>query len=430
MKKHLNIKLKEFVPAPKMPYWGDVAVKQGPYMRHFIPSIDEIFKNYDIAFIATREYKQEKTEWSSDEVKSGLNRVYRLILQREQAIPKQMIDDITVLPIVETVSPAHIGEYDITPGVSRQLSQTADQASRDSIYLNEAHHYHMGDPKITVAILDTGIDLSHPELKHALLEGYDFVNIIDGADQFVGDYLGADPIAEDEVGHGTHVAGIISARGLAMPLGVAPRCKILPVRVLAAMKRDNRVIGAGLVENINNGLKWAIDQGAEIVNMSLGVPHTGGGLPHQEVIDYAKAKGVTVIAAAGNDGREHLYYPGAFDSVIAVGAYDRNGEIAAFSTFGKQVSLLAPGEQIYSTNIESSYGFSTGTSHAAPFVSGAVALLKSYARSKGKILYDKQVKHILKHSSDKIDQHFKSKKAGYGRLNMVDAMRLLEASLV
>ncbi len=429
MRQQLNIKLKETAATPDAPYWGDVAANRGPYVEKFIPAVNEIFKKYGISFIATREYKQQHADWSSDEIRSGLNRVYRLVLQRDQHVPQQMVSEISVLPVVEEVSPAHMGEYEITPGISQQLSRTTDQESRDSIYLSEAHHYSKGDPHITVAVLDTGINLDHPELKHALLDGYDFVNIIDGAEQFIGDYLGADAIAEDEVGHGTHVAGIIGGKGMAMPVGVAPRCKILPVRVLAAMKRGQKVIGAGLVENINNGLKWAIDNGAEVVNMSLGVPHTGGGLPHKEVIEYARAKGVTVIAAAGNDGREHLYYPGAFESVIAVGAFDRNGEAAIFSTYGKQVSLLAPGQQIYSTHINNSYGFSTGTSHAAPFVAGAVALMKSFARSKHKNLNDKQVKHILKHSSDKIDQRFKHKRAGFGRLNMADAMRLLDARL-
>lgn len=428
MKHHVNLKLLDEVPQ-ELPYWFEVAAKRAPHISHFVPAIDQLFMQYNVPFIATREYDKHNQDWTNDEKQSGLNRVYRLILKRNQHVPPQLINAISLLPMVEKVSSGHVGEYDIEPALVQQLSASTDQASRDAIYLREAQTYHMGDPAIKVAVLDTGINLNHPELKHSLLSGYDFVNIIDGANQFLGDYIGADALAEDEVGHGTHVAGIISARGMAMPKGVAPRCKIIPVRVLAAMKRMNKTVGAGLVENINNGLKWAIDQGAEVINMSLGVPHTGGGLPHKEVIDYAKVKGVTVIAAAGNDGREQLYYPGAFDSVITVGAYDRNKQASVFSTYGKQVSLLAPGENIYSATIGQSYGFSTGTSHAAPFVTGAVALMKSYALSKGKRLLDKQVKHILKHSCDKLDQRFKHKKAGFGRLNLADAMRLLDAKL-
>ena len=214
-----------------------------------------------------------------------------------------------------------------------------------------------------------------------------------------------------------------------MPRGVAPRCRVLPVRVLAAMNKNGRKVGAGSVENINNGVKWAIDNGAHVINMSLGVRHTGGGLPHQEVIEYAQRKGVTVVAASGNDGRQELYYPGAFPSVIAVGAADDAGNVAEFSTFGDQVSFIAPGVDVYSTSIEDGYAFSTGTSHAAPFVTGAVALMKSFARSQGHELKDSQVKHVLKHTADKVDRNFKDRKAGYGRLNVADGLRYLDYKL-
>jgi subtilisin family serine protease len=166
-----------------------------------------------------------------------------------------------------------------------------------------------------------------------------------------------------------------------------------------------------------------------VINMSLGVQHVDGGLPHQEVVEYARLKGVTIVAASGNDGTEGIYYPGGFPSVITVGAADTSGNVAAFSTYGRQVSLIAPGTDVYSTYLENDYAFSSGTSHAAPFVSGAVALLKSYARSRGRRLTDGQVKSVLKHTADKAGRSFKDRKAGYGRLNLSDAMRLLEHSL-
>ena len=286
-----------------------------------------------------------------------------------------------------------------------------------------------GDTQIKVAVLDTGVELDHPELTHALDEGFDFVNILEGAEEFIGDYIEADDIAGDEVGHGTHVAGIISGKGNSMPKGVAPKCRLIPVRVLAAMEKQGKKMGAGLIENINAGVKYAVDQGADVINMSLGVRHEGGGLPHQEVINYAQRKGVTIVAASGNDGQQQMYYPGAFESVIAVGAMNANGEVAEFSTYGDQVSFIAPGVDVYSSYLDNDYAFSTGTSHAAPFVSGAVALLKSYARKKGYRLSDRQVKHVLKHTSDKIDRSFKHRKAGYGRLNLADAMRYLKYKL-
>jgi thermitase len=103
--------------------------------------------------------------------------------------------------------------------------------------------------------------------------------------------------------------------------------------------------------------------------------------------------------------------------------------VASFSTYGAQVSMVAPGTNIYSTFLNNDYAFSTGTSHATPFVTGAVALLKSYARSRGRSLSDGQVKHVLKHSADRVGTTFKDRKAGFGRLNLLDAMRLLEHKL-
>ncbi|MEM8808589.1 MAG: S8 family serine peptidase [Cyanobacteria bacterium P01_G01_bin.38] len=398
--------------------------------NHILPAIDAEFKKYDRSVQVTREYQPAGKTWDQDERISGFNRVYRLILHQSTEIPPGLIKAISVLPMVEAVTPGKVATANLPSVTAKSFSLETDQRSRDAIYLPEAHDYSQGDPEITVAVLDTGVDLDHPELTDVLLPGYDFVDILDGAGKFLGDYLGYDEDPEDEVGHGTHVAGIIAGQGSEMPKGVVPRCKILPVRVLGAMKRGSKKVGAGLVDNINSGIKWAIDHGADVINMSLGIEHTGGGLPHEEVVDYARRKGVSIVAASGNDGQEHLYYPGALPHVIAVGALDETGDIANFSTYGKQVDFAAPGTDIYSTYIGNDYGFSTGTSHASPFVAGAIALLKSYALQKHETqLSDRQVKHLLKHTSDKLDRRFKHAKAGFGKLNLLDALRLLDYKL-
>jgi subtilisin family serine protease len=189
------------------------------------------------------------------------------------------------------------------------------------------------------------------------------------------------------------------------------------------MERDGERFGAGLVDNINQGVKWAVDNGADVINMSLGVRHEGGGLPHAEVIRYALEKGVTVVAASGNDGQNALYYPGALPGVITVGAMSREGGVAGFSTYNRRVQLIAPGEDVYSCYRGVGYAFASGTSHAAPFVAGAVALLKSFVRG----LTDGQAKYLLKHTADRLDQRFQHPKAGYGRLNIIDALRLARA---
>lgn len=429
MKVHLILGLKKNIPAPEAPYWGDIITNKTQATTQMHPSIDALLGKYRLPVWVTREYRPAGENWNQAEVASGLNRVYRLILQQDTHIPPELIQEISLLPIVEEVSVGQVGQVDLPPMQAMQMSADTDRASREAIYLSEAQRFTRGDSAITVAVLDTGISLDHPELADTLLPGFDFVDIIDGATQFIGDFLDADDSAEDEVGHGTHVAGIIAGKGLAMPSGVVPRCRILPVRVLAAMKRGEQVVGAGLVDNINAGVKWAVDHGADVINMSLGVRHTGGGLPHQEVVEYAQHMGVTIVAASGNDGRQEMYYPGAFESVIAVGAMDEGGEVAAFSTFGRQISFVAPGTNIYSCYLHRDYAFASGTSHAAPFVTGGVAMLKSYARSQGRNLSDRQVKHILKNTADKVDLRFKHHKAGFGRLNLLDAMRLLEYKL-
>jgi len=430
LKPHLVVKVRPDIKLEDYPHWADIVHTKGYAPTRFIPEVDDILERFGTTVWVTQEHRPQSEHWSPEEMASGLNRLYRLILRREADIPASMVDQISVIPAIESVRMGRVGESPLPELRAQQLSSTTDRASREAIYLSRAHQISRGEPDTTVAVLDTGIAMNHPELQETLLPGYDFVNIIDGAEQFIGDYLGADTDPSDNVGHGTHVAGIIGAQGLNMPEGVAPRCRILPVRVLAAMQRGARRVGAGLVDNIDAGVKWAVDQGADVINMSLGVQHTGGGLPHQDVIDYAQRKGVTVVAATGNDGTEELYYPGAFDSVIAVGASDLLGDVAAFSTFGQQVTLVAPGTQIYSTYLENGYAFSSGTSHAAPFVTGAVALLKSLARKLGHTLTDGQIKHVLIHTADKIGRRFKDRKAGFGRLNLWDALKLTQYRLL
>jgi subtilisin family serine protease len=402
---------------------------KGAAVETLHPAVDAVLAKYRVPVWATTEYAPAGAAWSDEETRAGLNRMYRLILQEGTSIPDGLIQDISLVPIVERVRPGTIASADLPPSRPEAMGARTDHRSREAIYLEEAHRYSRGEPAIRVAVLDTGVCLTHPELRGKLEEGRDFVDIIDGHSDFVGDFLDLDGAPEDEVGHGTHVAGIIAGVGVSMPEGIVPRCRILPVRVLGAMKRGERRVGAGLVDNINAGVKWAIDQGADVINMSLGVEHTGGGLPHEEVVNYAKLKGVTIVAASGNDGQEGLYYPGAFPSVIAVGAADSEGNVAAFSTYGRQVSFVAPGTDVYSSYLEDDYAFSSGTSHAAPFVTGAIALMKSYARSRGRRLTDGQAKSVLKHTADKVGRGFKDRRAGFGRLNLADGMRLLEHRL-
>ncbi|MCC6411172.1 MAG: S8 family serine peptidase [Saprospiraceae bacterium] len=428
MKPHLIIKLN--APIQQQPVSWDVSLldKSGVLTR-FMPELDRLFDAFRIPFWVASEYHPRRQHWSEEEIASGLNRIYRIILQNDSMVPSALVERIRVLPQVEFIRMGSIGQTDLpSPSISEATSyQSAYRTDRTN--LRQAHLFSRGVPEIKIAVLDTGVDLNHQELESILLPGMDYVDIINGASEFIGDFLGMDAVPTDEVGHGSHVTGIVAGKGKNMPIGVAPNCRIIPVRVLGAMSRNGTVVGAGLIDNINNGIKWAVDEGADVINMSLGIRHEQGGLPHAEVIEYALRRGATVVAAAGNDGTNDKYYPGALPGVVAVGAVDETDNIAPFSTYGAHISLTAPGNQIFSCFTNGGYAFSSGTSQAAPFVSGVVALLKSLAYENGKPLKDHQVKYLLKHTSDKPGSTFRTEKSGFGRVNVFDAMKLLKYHL-
>lgn len=426
MKPHLVIKLKNPLNA-RLSYWEDILTNKLDVPTSVSHDIDRLMlQQYRLPFWLTANYRPQGNTWSKLERQSGFNRIYRLILQRNTSIPPALIDKLRLLPEVESAYAGEVAAAPIPPSQLASATNLTQPYRNNNIYLQEAHMFTKGHPDIKVAVLDTGFEVDHLELAQSMLPGKDFVDIIRGETKFVGDFLGIDDDPKDEVGHGTHVAGIIAGRGHKMPVGVVPNCKLIPVKVLGALQQGNRVVGAGLVDNINNGIKWAVDRGADVINMSLGIRNQGGGLPHEEVIRYALDKGVTVVAASGNDGTQDKYYPGALPGVIAVGAADDRGGTAPFSTYGGHVSLLAPGVNIYSAYLHQGYAMSSGTSQAAPFVSGAVALLKSFARDRGKKLYDHQIKFLLKHTSDKISTQFKDPKAGFGRINLLDALKYMQ----
>jgi thermitase len=428
MKNHLTIWTSADKKIDDLPNWGDLLHDDNPEAKAFLPEVSSLFDQYNLPVLYTTEYQPKFKEWTTEEVKSGLANIFRIILREDKQIPASLIEKIRLIPYVKKVNPVVIGVAKL-PKVSRPMSlPLLDPSSQ--IFIKQAHAYTMGNPEVKIAVLDTGVDKDHVEIKDSLLPGMDFVNVIDGAEKFVGDFLGYDPDPDDEVGHGTHVCGILSAIGNKMPKGIAPACKIIPVRVLGALRSgDGSVVGAGLIDNINNGIKWAVDQQVDIINMSLGIRHEGGGLPHEEVIRYALSKGVSIVAASGNDGRQDRYYPGALPGVIAVGAVDRNNQIAAFSTYGSHVSFVAPGANIVSSYPQNNYSISSGTSQASPYVAGGIALLKSFALKFGKRLKDNQVKYILKNTTDRMDGSFKNLKSGYGLINLLDAMKLLKYKL-
>ncbi len=427
MNHHYIVKLRQpLVDDLSIPDWQDFILDKSIVKESLNPEIDRLMRDQGLEFWLTREYKPSGSIWNDEEILHGLNRTYRMILQKDYDLPKNLVARIKLLPSVEDARQLAVGEADVP---QHQLATQASLLPRkptDLIYLPYARLLTRGNPDIKIAVLDTGVNLSHKELKGKIVKGANFVNL-QGLDttNFIGDITGYDNVPEDEIGHGTHVSGIIASRGLEMDEGVASGCSLMAVRVLATMRDGDRLVGAGIIDNINTGIKWAVDNGADIINMSLGIKHTGGGLPHEDVIRYAFSKNVTVVAASGNDGTDERYYPGALPGVLAVGAVDGETNVTPFTSYGANISVVAPGVNIYSSFAHNTYAFASGTSQASPFVAGTVGLLKSYAQEQGARLTNPEIHYILKNTSDKIDSRLRNEHAGYGLVNLADAFKLL-----
>lgn len=426
MKQHLVIKLRLLPTGPiDAPDWRRFITDKSRQLLSLTPEVDSLLGGLGLEYWVTREYRLEQPGGSPAEVAQGLERTYRLIFRKDYALPPDLAQQVARLACVEQARLIEAVEAPLpAPELAVQASRMTKAA--DLIHLPFAKAITRGDPRVMVAVLDTGVDGSHPELSGRIAKRMDLVNLegLDTSD-FVGDFLGLDDVPDDEVGHGSHVSGIIAAKGLKMDEGVAPDCRLMAVRVLATMSSDGRRYGAGIVDNINAGIKYAVDGGADVINMSLGIRHVGGGLPHEDVIRYAVSKDVTVVAASGNDGTAEKYYPGALDGVWAVGATDEDGRVASFTSWGARISVVAPGSRIYSSFAKGGYAHASGTSQAAPFVAGAIALLKSFARRHGARLSNGDLAELFRHTSERIDGRMRSERAGYGLINLADAFKLL-----
>ena len=431
MKHHFVVKLeKSFKDALTVHpgSWNDLIDDRSLQIETFFPQFDALLASYHFKFWLAKEYERhQKNTWTEEELFIGLDCYYRIILQQDYTVPPDLLEKITALPHIVAAREISIAEADLPVQAIATQASIVSQKPSDLIHLPYARSMSKGSPAITIAVLDTGVNFDHRELKGKISRRANLVDLegIDTTD-FIGNVRGYDEAGiEDMVGHGTHVSGILAAAGIQMDEGICPGCKIMPVRVLATMKSGSKLVGAGIIDNINSGIKWAVDNGADIINMSLGIRHSGGGLPHEEVIRYALHKNVTIVAASGNDGTEEKYYPGALPGVIAVGAVDDNGAVTNFTSFGADITVVAPGLNIYSSYTQNSYAFASGTSQASPFVCGAIALMKSYALEQGKKISNDEILYILKATSDKTDNRLRNQRAGYGLINMTDAFKLI-----
>ena len=260
-----------------------------------------------------------------------------------------------------------------------------------------------GGSDVIIAIIDTGVDLNHPDLNDKIVPGWDFVN--------------NDSLAQDDHGHGTHVAGIAAAetnnqQGVA---GVSWGARIMPIKVL------NRE-GNGFYSDVAQGVLYACNHGAKIINLSLGGSEPSNTL--EDALAQAYAQGCLIAAAAGNDGQSSVDCPARYPAAIAVAATDRYDQRAYFSDYGPEIELAAPGVDIFSTlwtRSSHTYGWKQGTSMSTPHVAGLAAIVWSVCPG----MSNTDLRSVMENTAKDLgapgwDQYY-----GYGR---IDAEKAVEAA--
>lgn len=273
------------------------------------------------------------------------------------------------------------------------------------IDMEKAWDISKGKNDVIVAIVDTGIDLKHPEFNGKLVTGY---NVLNNSNN---------PM--DDNGHGTHVAGIIAAKtnnreGVA---GMTWNNSIMSVKGIGGD-------GSGSSLDIAKGIRWATDHGAKVINLSVGNYNPSQVL--HDAITYAFSKDVVLISATGNDNSSQPSYPASYPEVLGVSAVDATGKRAEFSNFGASVDVVAPGVDIPSTYIDQDYAELSGTSMACPHVSGLAALILSINPS----LKSQQVMNIIQNSAHDLGTAGRDDLYGYGLIDVPRALELTKASSI
>lgn len=308
-------------------------------------------------------------------------------------------------PNVLYAEPERVREIAATPN-DPQLSR---QWGVSKIQAQSGWNISRGSQNVKIAIVDTGVDYNHPDLKYRYAGGYDFVD--------------NDPYPRDDVGHGTHVAGIAAASGN-NGIGIAGtgwHTRILAVRSLGQ--------NGGTDATVSKGIIWAVNQGASVINLSLG--GYGYSQTLADAVAYAQRKGALVVAAAGNDAVSLKSYPAALPGVIGVAASTTSDTDAYFSNYGDYIDISAPGVGIYSTmptygvsmnsmGYARNYAYVDGTSMASPFVAGAAAVIKA----KYPAMTAGQIWGRLKVGANDVGTKGYDQYTGYGRLNLFRSLAI------
>ena len=295
-------------------------------------------------------------------------------------------------PDIEFAERDYLAQAAFLPNDPSVVSGDAWHLSR--IQAGQAWDFTTGLSNAVVAVLDSGINPAHPDLLGQVLPGYDFVNEDD------------DP--SDDFGHGTAVAGAVAAagnNGIGVA-GVAYSCRVLPVKVLDAS-------GFASYSCIAQGIRYAVDQGARVINLSIVGSESSDTL--QDAVNHAWSNNAVIVAAAGNNADAVPQYPAACDHVVGVSATEPDDSLAWFSSYGNTVTLAAPGDDIWTIQNHASepYGAWRGTSFASPIAAGVAALVAAENPS----LSNTQIVAILEQTADDIGEVGCDTSFGHGRVN-------------
>ncbi|GBD91197.1 thermophilic serine proteinase precursor [bacterium BMS3Abin04] len=347
---------------------------------------------------------------------------------------------------IEWAEPHYLYQTTFEPNDPRYLDGTQNYLKK--IQANLAWDIENGSPDVVIGIDDTGIGWDHPDLAANIWinpgetgidkNGNDKRDngIDDDNNGFIDDYHGWDfgglsgtpdnnPM-EDRPDHGTHVAGIAGAvtnNGIGVA-SIGFNSKIMAVKVSQDNIRDKN--GNALIAFGYRGIEYAVDNGAKVINCSWG--SSGYSNAAQAVIDYAVANGVIITAAAGNDNSKELFYPAYYNGVLSVAATDTSDRKAGFSNYGINVDVTAPGVSTYSTWMNNTYTFLSGTSMASPVVAGLAALVVHRFPSYNPL----QIAEQIRVNSDNIDNSnpgFENM-LGYGRINAYKALNNINSKSV
>lgn len=372
---------------------GEIALRGGRAATGD-PGLDALLARYRVTTLAPVFAQAERS--------SGLERVYKLTMADRQAAR-------ALLTEISTSEGIDYAELDgVVYGLSKdvyfahQYGLKPRQQAVGGIDAVGAWEISKGDPAILVAVVDTGVDYLHADLKGRVRRDLGY------------DYADGDPDPMDDHGHGTHVAGIIAAsidNGYAVA-GVAPRVRIVPMRVLGANNQ-------GSVSSVAAGIEAAARVGARVINLSLGSEDFSQVI--EDALRFAVGRGALVVAATGNDGSEVIFHPARSQFALAVGATNADGQRASFGTHGPGLDLSAPGVDVVSTWKDGQACLDSGTSMAAPHVVGVAALVLSRRPS----LDRQQLATILTSTARDAGQRGYDTEYGWG---IVDAARALAAA--